>query len=69
MRYKNYDDYVKATMDFYEKREIKINKNLLILPENIFNKFNGIIEWGHGSTNLVNKCDCKEDCGDKCKCI
>ena len=59
MKYNSYAEYVEDAKKYYSDRELTIAKDLMILPENLFNSFGGIIEFGPGSKDLVNK---------KCKC-
>ena len=61
MKFESYDEYVKATEEYYKNRELSIPAELMILPEDLFNIFNGVIEFGAGSMDLVNKetgCTC-----------
>ncbi len=70
MKYNSYEEYKTAALDYYSKKDIKINVELMILPEALFNTFDGIIEFGPGGSNLVNKpkhtckCDCKVKCAN-----
>ena len=70
MKFENYQEYVNATKEHYSSKKLTINPDLMILPEDIFNKFNGIIEFGAGGKNLVNKpkakCDGNCSCTTKC---
>ena len=67
MKYNSYDEYVIAAKEYFSGREMKVATDLMILPENLFNNFGGIIEFGPGSKDLVNKPACKCDCKEKCK--
>ena len=64
MKYNSYEDYVKDARTYFEGRELKVPVELMILPKNLFDSFCGIIEFGPGSKNLVNKCKC--NCSEKC---
>lgn len=61
MKYESYEQYVDACKSFYKGRELKIDSDLMILPEKLFNSYKGLIEFGPGSKLLVNSeiCKCK----------
>lgn len=64
MIYKSYEEYVEATLKHYKNKPV--DANLMVISKKDFDKFNGVIEFGAGSKDLVNKyrgCDCAE-----CKC-
>lgn len=66
MQYASYEEYVKDAKEYYSKKDIKISSDLLILPEKLFNNFGGVIEFGPGSKDLVNKkCKCLKELEDK----
>lgn len=66
MTFDNYEEYVKATTEYYTKKGFK-NPSLMVLPEKDFEKFKGVIEFGAGSEELTNDygCNCKNKCS-KC---
>ena len=65
MKFSSYDDYVVKTKKFYETRDLKIPIDHLIVSREVFDFFDGVIEWGVGSRCLINSdqsCTCNEDC-------
>jgi hypothetical protein len=67
MKYNSYAEYVTDAETYFSKKDLKVPVKSMILPEALFNNFNGIIEFGPGSKNMVNKCDGNCKCEVKCE--
>ena len=61
-KYTSYKEYVEAAKEFYKNRKnLKVPIELMIITEEAFDTFDGVIEFGPGSANLVN-----QESGCKC---
>lgn len=62
MKYNSYKEYVEDAKKFYKNRSgLKVPVERMILSEELFNLFDGVIEFGPGSKDYVNKesgCTC-----------
>ena len=64
MKFNSYAEYVEMSKKYFSEKNLTIKPELMILPEEIFNHFGGVIEFGAGGKELVNK----PKCGGKCNC-
>ena len=68
MKFESYDQYVEAAKIHFNGKLLGVPSELMILPKNLFDKFNGVIEFGPGSKHLLNKkCDGNCKCETKCQ--
>jgi len=68
MKFNNYKEYVDATKEFYKDRDLTIDPALMVLTKDVFELFDGVIDFGAGSVDLVNQkdgCKCKPTFSDK----
>jgi hypothetical protein len=64
MKFKTYEEYVGKTKEHFSKnRELKIPVDYMILSEDMFNLFNGDIQFGANDS----ECECQSKC-EKCSC-
>lgn len=64
MKYDSYEQYYNSAVEFYkDKNEIKIPLEYMILTKELFDAFNGYIDFGPGSVEKKCKCtncDCQQ---------
>jgi len=62
-KYDSYEEYVEAAKKYYEKRDgLKVNVDLMIMTKEVFDLFDGVVDFGPGSSDRVNRedgCRCK----------
>ena len=67
-KYSSYKEYVEDAKDFYLKREgLSVPVELMIVTEEAFNLFDGVIDFGPGSSDHVNRengCQCQPTFGE-----
>ena len=68
MKFNSYEEYVEATKKHFEGKTLTIPADLMILPKSSFDRFGGVIEFGAGGKDLVNKPKCNGDCNCTVKC-
>lgn len=62
MKFNSYEEYVEATKAHYGNKDIKVPVSFMILSEEMYNLFNGQIDFG---TSKTSKCD--GNCNCNCK--
>lgn len=60
MKFNSYEEYVKATKEHYSKKEIKIPVDFMVLSKEMFELFNGQIDFGTSKCNGNCNCNCKK---------
>jgi len=65
MKFNNYQEYVEASKEHFKYSKLTVPVELMILSENIFNHFDGVIEFGAGAKQLLNQ---KSKCNGNCNC-
>ena len=59
MKFKSYEQYIKHCNHYYQNRELSVPIEHLIVSEDSFNIFNGVINFGAGSEGEKENCpDC-----------
>lgn len=67
MKFKSYEDYVETVKAHFEGKKLTVPSELMILPKDIFDIFDGEINFGVADETPKTPCDGNCYCNTKCE--